>query len=44
MSKGLTRRVSRTVCSVAPFVLAATLAQNTTPQTAAALGVQAVEK
>jgi hypothetical protein len=32
-------RASRTVCSVALFVLVATLAQTATPQTAAALGV-----
>ena len=36
----LTSRASRTVCSVAHFVQAATLAQNATPQTAAALGVR----
>ena len=35
----LTSRASRTVCSVSSFVLIATLAQNATPQTAAALCV-----
>src|SRR5690554_1300767 len=39
-TKCITIRVSRTVCSAAFFVLAATLAQNTTPQTAAALCVK----
>lgn len=38
-SPAITSRASRTVCSVASFVLAATLAQNATPQTAAALSV-----
>lgn len=38
--KNVTSRASRTVCSVALFALAATLAQNATPQTAAALSVR----
>lgn len=40
MQRSITKRVSRTVCSVAYFVLAATLAKNATPQAAAALCVR----
>lgn len=40
----ITSRASRIVCSVAVFVLAATLAQNATPQTTAALGVMCQRK
>jgi len=36
-------RASRTVCSVALFALVATLAQNATPQTAAALSVSWID-